>query len=100
MKNIKNIPNHHLLKFNHAGVLKLKDGSSSNHGVIKLTDNELIYYTGKGIREIFKPYPTEEAKEKSIKLHRLKDSENGISELIKTEHIAVLKLSDILSIES
>lgn len=100
MKNLKNIPNHHLLKFNHSGVMKLNDGSTTNYGVIELKDNKLIYYTGKGIREIFKPYPTEEAKEKSLELHRIKDSENGISKLIETEHVAIVKFTDILSIES
>lgn len=99
MNNLKKIPSHHLLKCNHAGVMKLKDGSSSNYGVIELTDNELIYYTGKGLRQIFKPYQTEEAKEKSLELHRIKDSENGISKLIETGHVGIIKLSDIHSIE-
>jgi hypothetical protein len=43
------------IKENHAGVMTLNDGTKVNYGTIRANQNmsKLIYYTGKGLREIF-----------------------------------------------
>ena len=50
------------VKEGHAGVMTLKDGAKMNFGTIRVTQNlsKMIFYTGKGLREMFKPDMTEE----------------------------------------
>ena len=56
----------------HAGVMTLKDGTQMNYGVIRVTRNlsKMIFYTGKGMRELFKPDMTEEEKAKAAMDYR------------------------------
>lgn len=44
-----------------------------NYGVIRITQNlsKMIFYTGKGLREMFKPEMTEEEKIKATELKKL-----------------------------
>lgn len=95
MSDIKRIPNFGLLQPNHTGLLEFKDGSTTNYTVICLTENELKYYTGKGIREIWKPGASEEKQQRSFELKKIIGEENGKQKLIKSKHIAVIKLTEI-----
>lgn len=95
MSDIKNIQGFELLRFNHAGAMQLKDGKTVNYGVIRLTDTEVVYYTGKGLREMWKPNMTEEEKKRAEELKRIGEEPNGEQKLIGSEHIAVTKFVDI-----
>jgi len=77
----------------HAGVMTLKDGTQMNYGVIRIIQNlsKLIYYTGKGLREMFKPDMTEEEKKKADELKRLDENT-----LMKMGYIDDMPLKDIL----
>lgn len=48
------------LKFNDTPILTLSDGSRIYAGTIRVEDNHLVHYTGKGLREIWKPNMTQE----------------------------------------
>ena len=52
------------VKEGHAGVMTLRDRTQINYGVIRVTQNlsKVIFYTGKGLREMFKPDMNEEEK--------------------------------------
>ncbi len=54
----------------HADVMTLKEGTKMNCGIIRVTQNlsKMIFYTGKGLREMFKPDMTEDEKAKSTEL--------------------------------
>lgn len=95
MSDKKNIQGLELLRFNHAGAMQLKDGKTVNYGVIRVTDNEVVYYTGKGLREMWKPNMNEEEKKRAEELKKICEEENGEQKLIDSEHIAVTKLDDI-----
>ena len=95
MSKIDEIQGFELLQVNHAGAMQLKDGRTVNYGVIGLTDNEVIYYTGKGLREMWKPNMTEEEKKLADQLKKIGESENGEQKLIQSEHIAITKFEDI-----
>lgn len=80
-----------LLKFNHAGAMRLKDGRTVNYGVIKvINDDKVLYYTGKGLREMWAPDMTEEQK---VEAEILKGKEK--EELMETGHVAITPLDDI-----
>lgn len=95
MNKQKNIQGFELLRFNHAGAMQLKDGRTVNYGVIRVTDNEVVYYTGKGLREMWKPNMTEEEKKRAEELKKIGKNENGEQQLIQTEHIAITNFDDI-----
>lgn len=80
------------IKENHAGVMTLNDGTKHNYGTIRVTQNmsKLIYYTGKGLREMFKPDMTDEEKKKSEELKKLDEKT-----LMKSGHIAEIFLSEM-----
>lgn len=95
MSKIDKIQGFELLQLNHAGAMQLKNGRTVNYGVIKLTDNEVIYYTGKGLREIWKPNMTDEEKKLADQLKEIGEGENGRQKLIDSGHIAITKFDDI-----
>ena len=76
----------------HAGVMTLKDGTQMNYGVIRVTQNlsKMIFYTGKGLREIFKPDMTEEEKIIAEQLKKLDEKT-----LMKSGHISEMLLANI-----
>lgn len=43
-----------MLKPNHAGALVLNTGETVNYGVVRVTDADLVYMTGDGMREALK----------------------------------------------
>ncbi len=95
MSNTKNIQGIELLRFNHAGAMQLKDGRTVNYGVIRLSEKEVVYYTGKGLREMWKPTMTEEEKKIAEQLKKIGEEDDGEQKLINSEHIAVTALDDI-----
>jgi len=80
------------VKENHAGVMTLNDGTKANYGTIRVTQNmsKLIYYTGKDLREMFKPNMTEEETKKAEELKKLDEKT-----LMKLGHVAEIFLSEI-----
>jgi hypothetical protein len=80
-----------LLKKNHAGTMILKDGSTINYGVISIIDNKnLLYYTGKGLREIWSPNLSEEEKVVAEKFKGMDKDDLKIS-----GHVALISLDQI-----
>ncbi len=80
------------IKENHAGTMILNDGTKVNYGTIRVTQNmsKLIYYTGKGLREIYKPDMSDEEKQKAEELKKQDEKM-----LMKSGHIAEILLSEI-----
>lgn len=78
------------IKEGEARVAILKDNQRINVGWIKVEGDEVVYYTGKGLREIFKPNMTEDEKKKSEELKKLSEAE-----LIKGDYIHKRKISEI-----
>ena len=78
----------------HAGVMTLKDGTQMNYGVIRVTRNlsKMIFHTGKGLREMFKPEMTEEEKAKATELKKLDEKT-----LMKLGYISKMELANIQS---
>lgn len=76
----------------HAGVMTLNDGTKMNYGVIRVTRNlsKMIFYTGKGLREMFKPDMTEKEKAIAAELKKLDEKV-----LMKSGHVAEILLSNI-----
>lgn len=79
-----------LLQPHKAGKMKLTDGTVSNYGVIRTDNENLVHYTGTGLREMFKSNMTEEEKVIAEKLNAKSEEE-----LIQSEHIAVTPFSTI-----
>jgi hypothetical protein len=84
-----------ILTFNHAGAMKLKNGITANYGVIRVAEGKLVYFTGKGLREIWAPNMTEEQKKDAAVLRKIYDNGKGEKELIASQHIAITDLDDI-----
>lgn len=82
-----------ILKFNHAGALLKKDGTTINYGVISIDSEKMEYYTGKGLREMWSPNMTEEQREKAEDLKKL-----TIEEQRRLELRDVIYLSDIIRV--
>jgi hypothetical protein len=72
--------------------MTLKDGTEMNYGVIRITQNlsKLIFYTGKGLREMYKPDMTEEEKTKANELKKLDEKT-----LMKMGYINEMAFSNI-----
>jgi hypothetical protein len=66
-----------LLKSNHAGAMLLKSGLTANYGVIRINNRKLLYFTGKGLREIWSPNLTAAEKEKASSLRKIIETENN-----------------------
>jgi len=98
MSNTRNIQGIELLRFNHAGAMQLKSGNTTNYGVIRVNDTEVVYYTGKGLREMWKPTMKEEEKENAEELKQIGESEDGEQKLITSGHIAVTPLDEIIRV--
>ena len=84
-----------LLRFNHAGAMLLKDGNTVNYGVIRKDNEKVVYYTGKGLREMWKPNMTEEEKVVASELKRISAEIDGDNKLIASGHIAVTFFNEI-----
>ncbi len=84
-----------LLRFNRAGAMVLKNGQTVNYGVISIDDKQVIYYTGKGLREMWKPNMNAEEKIEADRLKKIDDEPNGKEKLIASGHIAITPLDQI-----
>jgi hypothetical protein len=82
-------------KKGHAGVMTLKNGTQINYGVIRMTQNmsKIIFYTGMGLRELFKPDMSEEEKKNAEHLKKLNEKT-----LIKLGYIDEMLISNIQSL--
>lgn len=83
------------LSSNHTGTMQLRDGQTVNYGAIRVIDNNFVYYTGKGLREMWKPAMIEEEKKRAEELKR-----NCEQKLIDSKHIAIKPLDDIVRVIS
>jgi hypothetical protein len=81
----------------HAGVMTLKDGTQMNYGVIRVTQNlsKMIFYTGKGLREMFKPDMTNE--EKVIASDLRKQDEKSLMLLGNVSEIPLTSIQTIIN---
>ncbi len=77
---------------NHAGVIKMKDGSSRNYGSKRVEDWNFVYYTGKGLREMW--HPNGQVTDEVKRLRSLDEQS-----LIKSGHLAITPISEIAAIE-
>lgn len=85
-----------LLTPNHAGAMQLKNGSTANYGVIHIVESVLIHFTGKGLREIWKPVMTEEEQSRALELRKLfQQGQLGQAKLIASGHIAATPIAEI-----
>ncbi|HVA97533.1 MAG TPA: hypothetical protein VNG53_01450 [Bacteroidia bacterium] len=100
MSNLNNIQGIEMLSFNHAGTMQLKNGQTVNYGVIRTPNNEVVYYTGKGLREMWKPTMTEEEKKLANQLRQIGEKEDGEQKLIASEHIAATPFDEIVKVIS
>ena len=80
------------VKEGHAGVMTLKDGTTMNYGTIRVTRNmsKVIFYTGKGLRELFKSDMNEEEQANAEQLKKLDEKI-----LIKMGYISEMPFSNI-----
>lgn len=71
----------------------LNNNDKINVGWIRIENDEVIYYTGKGLREIWKPNMTEEERNKAEQLKSKTETE-----LIKLNYIERRKINDFKDI--
>ncbi|TND08265.1 MAG: hypothetical protein FD123_2407 [Bacteroidetes bacterium] len=78
---------------NRAGVLLFCNGQLTNYGSIRVEQGNAIYYTGKGLREIWKPDMNEDEKKLAEELKKKPEHE-----MIASDHIAVTPLTEIADV--
>lgn len=81
------------IRFNDTPVLTLLDGTEINAGTIRIEDNHLVHYTGKGLREMWKPDMTPEESKKAEEL-----KSNTEQYLTEHDYIAWTPLDQIKNI--
>lgn len=79
-----------VLRENHAGALVLVDGRTINYGVIRRGHGKLVFYTGRGLREIWSPNMNDAQKALAAQL-----KEKSEQELRLSGHIDEIDLNDI-----
>jgi len=84
-----------LLGFNHAGAMTLKNGQTINYGVIRKDHEKLVYFTGMGLREMWKPDSNEQEKKRAAELYKIYTEPGGEQKLIASGHIAITFFKDI-----
>jgi hypothetical protein len=107
MKNDK-IMGIEFLRFNHAGLMELKNGNIENYGVVAIKDNKLTYVTHLGLLLLYKQYTnivTENENEiindinkifKNVKLNNNDNDFKNIKEtLIDKGYINIINLEEI-----
>jgi len=82
------------IRIGEARVAILKTGEKINAGFQRIDGNQVTYYTGKGLREIFKPNMNEIEIKESTRLKNLSEEE-----LIKGGYMAQKNISDFDDIE-
>ena len=84
-----------LLRINHAGAMVLKDGNTVNYGVIRIDDEKVVYYTGRGLREMWKPDMAASEQLLAETLKKIGEEPDGEEKLIASGHIAVTPIEQI-----
>lgn len=84
------------LKPNTAGVMVLVNGHRVNYGVIEVRNEHLLFFTGKGLREIFKPSTHEEAK--AAPALKVKVDAKSWDELKRSGHVDEVPLARIATL--
>lgn len=84
-----------LLKPNHAGVILLKNGKTINYGVIRIENENLIHYTGKGLRDLWSPGRTEAELKAAQDLLAL-DDESKLRELDYLDSTPISEIERVL----
>ena len=87
---MNNIPGFDLLKENQVCVLLLKNGQFVNAGVIRVTNEAVVYYTGKGLREMWKPNMNDEERKRAEELKKKSEKD-----LLESKHIAITYFDEI-----
>ena len=87
--------NLHLLnRFNHVGLMILKKNDQpANYGSIRVENGSFFHHSGKGLREMFPQNPDEKQKKLAEELQKKSEKE-----LITSEHIMVIPLSEIKTV--
>ena len=78
-----------------AGIFTYKNGQKASYGTIRFTNDSIVHFTGKGLREIHpnnSPLSKEQI-ELSEKLKKLSEEE-----LIASEHIDITRFEDIAAV--
>lgn len=81
------------IRIGEARVLKLKSGDDINAGFIKIIENTVYFYTGKGLSELFRPNMSPEQRAIASEL-KVKTEE----ELISLGYISSVNVDEILDI--
>lgn len=76
-----------ILKTNHAGLLYTVDGQTVNYGVIRIQDQQLVYYTHLAFVDIFSHRIDQTTRQSFLS--------KGEPWLINNNYISKIKLSDI-----
>jgi len=76
----------------------LKDGNTVNYGVIRRNENEVVYYTGKGLRERWRPSLRENEKTVAENIKKIGEEYNCEQKLIESGHITVTPLEQIVRV--
>lgn len=79
------------LKKGHAGLMILKNGEVINYGVKDLDEDFLIYYTGKGLKEIW------EKSTESEKQNLLHKSDEDLMKLGYLDKISMTEIKRIIN---
>lgn len=77
--------------------MTLLDGTSHNYGAIEERDGNILYYTGKGLREVFRPITAEEIAAQPA-LQELVDRK-AWDELKASGHVHEVPLSSVVGVE-
>jgi hypothetical protein len=77
-----------------ARVAILNNGKRINLGLIRIEGDEVVYFTGKGLRELFKPNMTEEERKKADALKMLSEEE-----MISEQYISRMKIAEIKDLD-
>lgn len=78
-----------------AGTLILSDGRKINYGAIRIDQepSKLVFYTGAGLREMFRKNMTQQERERAWQLKELDENQ-----LMKLGYVAEILLSDIIEV--
>lgn len=88
------------LKPNTAASVELKNGTVVSLGVIRIDADRLVYFTGKGLREMWGQNMNDEERLVAEQLQKTYKEPNGEEVLTRSGHIAVLPLAHIARVLS
>lgn len=84
------------VKEGHTGIMTLKDETQVNYGIIRITQNlsKITFYTGKGLRELFKLDMNKEERANAAQLKKLDEKT-----LMKLGYVSEMPFSNIRTID-